>query len=163
MPKTNPQQKPTFQTLEQTVARIKREVIDDVKNGLVPINAESFGEIHDFRDANTYGGLCDDKVTDPIIEHLGGRPSDGSLPDKFMDYLNDAQSTIDTWIRDGMLVVACEAQFGNEWVHSYADLLRHSKSMERLTDSLLSNLRLYPDPGGVISAARTKFTELRNA
>lgn len=44
------------------VVRIQREITEDVADGIVPAAVSSFTELHDYLDANTYGGLCDDNA-----------------------------------------------------------------------------------------------------
>lgn len=41
------------------VARIKREILQDVATGVLPGMPATFAQLHDYVDANTYGGLCD--------------------------------------------------------------------------------------------------------
>lgn len=36
-----------------------------------------------------------------LIEHFGGRDEDEGMPDALMNYLNDAQNSIDQWIKEG--------------------------------------------------------------
>lgn len=43
-----------------TIARMKREILVDIEDGLVPTTVRSFSELHDHVDANEYGGLCSD-------------------------------------------------------------------------------------------------------
>jgi hypothetical protein len=73
------------------VARMKREIGDDIEAGTVPAHVDDFGDLHSYVDANTYGGLCDEddaNVTlglvavaaaqDEVHEWLrAGRPVDG--------------------------------------------------------------------------------------
>lgn len=46
------------------VARGKREILADIEAGIVPPSVSNFGELHDYRDANTYAGLCDEGEND---------------------------------------------------------------------------------------------------
>lgn len=41
-------------------ARVIEEIRADVRSGVLPHLPVTFGELHDFVDANTYGGMCDD-------------------------------------------------------------------------------------------------------
>ena len=45
--------------LLRVVAQILGEVASDIDDGVVVTDVESFSELHDFVDANEYGGLCD--------------------------------------------------------------------------------------------------------
>jgi len=131
--------KPELKMLPDSVARMKLEIIEDVKAGLVPINVTSFSEVHDFRDANCYGGFCDDLVSDFFIEHFGGRDSDQGMPQAFIDHINAAQDAIDVWIKDGCLEKTDDFIAGDTtWYVLYADLLRKHKQLVRLTEVILS-------------------------
>lgn len=44
----------------QRVARAKAEILSDVRDGVVPSSVSSFSQLHDYVDANEYGGLCED-------------------------------------------------------------------------------------------------------
>lgn len=88
-------------TLEQTVQRMKSEVLADVARGQVPNSVASFGDLHDYVDANEYGGFCEDELADAMIAHFGGRDADEGMPDAFITFMNDAQTAIDTWIKEG--------------------------------------------------------------
>jgi len=46
--------------LEERTARAKREVLADVASGVVPATVQTFSELHDYVDANGYGGAFDD-------------------------------------------------------------------------------------------------------
>ena len=87
-------------TLEEAIERMKREVIEDVKSDKVPSTVKSFSELHDYVDANEYGGFCEDGVLDAMIRHFGGRDENEGMPDKMMEYLNGAQNAIDVWIKN---------------------------------------------------------------
>jgi len=44
----------------QAVDRCKREIRDDIAGGRVPATVATFAQIHDYVDANEYGGACED-------------------------------------------------------------------------------------------------------
>lgn len=88
-------------TLEETITRMKREIVQDVQSGRVPSHVQSFGHLHDFVDANEYGGLCTDEVADVLIANFGGRDKDDAMPDGMASYINDAQNAINGWIVAG--------------------------------------------------------------
>lgn len=91
----------TTPTLDESIERMKHEIIDDVSAGQVPADCSSFSELHDYVDANCYGGFCEDELMQNLIDHFGGRDEDEGMPDAFMAYLNDAQNAIDRWIKEG--------------------------------------------------------------
>lgn len=96
------------QQLENLIAQMKEEILDDVRRGFVPgfvpRNCVSFGELHDYRDANCYGGLCDDEVFDALVEQFGGRDEDEGMPDGMLNLINAAQDAVDEWIKQGGLL-----------------------------------------------------------
>jgi len=88
-------------TLDESIKTMKQEIIEDVKSGRVPADCPSFSALHDYVDANCYGGLCEDDVMQALLGHYGGRDENEGMPDELMDYLNEAQNTIDRWIKEG--------------------------------------------------------------
>lgn len=68
------------------VATAKREIRADIKNHIVPETVTRFAELHDYVDANEYGGLCDPD----IFQTTFGT----EVPDKVQDAL-------DEWLQEG--------------------------------------------------------------
>ena len=66
--------------------RAMDEVLADIAAGIVPRTVASFAELHDYVDANKYGGAFEDGAHDC---------SDS-------DYWNAVQNAVDAWIKDGM-------------------------------------------------------------
>jgi hypothetical protein len=130
----------TIPTLEETIAVMKHQVIADVSNLHVPVNVKSFGDLHDFVDANEYGGFCDDAFSDRLIEHFGGRdPKHEGMPDGMLDYINAAQSAIDSWIREGGLSEAIEDESHEDFTpEAYGKLLTKYKIAMRALDKIQS-------------------------
>jgi hypothetical protein len=127
--------------LNETVQRMKDEILTDVRLGLVPVNVQSFAMLHDYRDANAYGGFCDDTVADLLIEHFGGRDSDEAMPDGFVAFMNSAQGMIDAWLTTGGLLTYHRSTADNtDWCVLYAELLIKHKQLTILADKLLGNL-----------------------
>lgn len=91
----------TTPTLDESIERMKQEIIDDVGAGQVPADCSSFSELHDHVDANCYGGFCEDELMQNLIDHFGGRDENEGMPDALMAYLNNAQNAIDRWIKEG--------------------------------------------------------------
>ena len=88
-------------TIEQTIRRMKDEVEEDIETGRVPPTVKRFSELHDYVDANAYGGFCEDGFADAMVEHFGGRDEHDGMPDAMLHYINEAQSAIDTWLQAG--------------------------------------------------------------
>ena len=91
----------TIPSLSKSIERMKQEIIEDVKSRHIPADCPSFSALHDYVDANCYGGFCDDDVMQVLTDHFGGLDDNDGIPDTLMDYLNDAQNSIDRWIKDG--------------------------------------------------------------
>ena len=72
--------------LHAVVERAKKEVLAHVAAGIVPRTCASFSELHDYVDANGYGGAFE-------------RPFDNNET----DFWNAVQDTVDRWIKAGGL------------------------------------------------------------
>ena len=72
--------------LHRVVERAKAEILADVASGIVPSTCASFSELHDYRDANGYGGAFE-------------RPFDNNET----DFWNAVQTAVDGWIKQGAL------------------------------------------------------------
>ncbi len=66
----------------------KREILNDIVVGVIPATVFCFGELHDYVDANGYGGLDDEVFNEGDIEADMGRA-------------NEIQGAVDAWIRCG--------------------------------------------------------------
>ena len=93
----------TAPTLNESIERMKNEIIEDIKAGQVPIDCPSFSALHDYVDANCYGGFCEDELMQNLIDHFGGLDENEGMPDDLIAFLNDAQNSIDRWVKDGGL------------------------------------------------------------
>ena len=91
----------TILTLEESINVMKWEIIEDIKNGRVPADCPSFSALHDYVDANCYGGFCEEELMDALLDHFGGRDENEGMPVELMNYLNAAQDAIDLWIKEG--------------------------------------------------------------
>lgn len=98
-------------TLEETIARMKREIIDDTEAGIMPANCPDFCHLHDHVDANYYGGFLEDALLDPLIAHYGGLDANGAFPDALMAYVNAAQHAVDQWLKAGGLLQSVRKGF----------------------------------------------------
>ncbi|MFZ2162246.1 MAG: hypothetical protein WAW02_08520 [Sideroxyarcus sp.] len=91
----------TIPALAETIERMKQEIIDDVKAGRVSAGCSSFAALHDYVDANCYGGFCEEDEMQALMDHFGGLDDNVGMPAALIDYLNEAQSSIDLWIKEG--------------------------------------------------------------
>lgn len=104
-------------TPEQTVfifdavRRAKAEIVEDLISSRVPAwKIASFGDLHDYVDANEYGGLCDDEVIDRGNELFPERTDDTIKSQGLMDACEEIQNTLDAWIKSGEMLKAYEAE-----------------------------------------------------
>jgi hypothetical protein len=72
--------------LEAVLRRAKSEIRQDIKGGRVPSDVASFAALHDFVDANEYGGACE-------------WPEAEWGTDRFWRFWNDVQNALDSWIK----------------------------------------------------------------
>ena len=91
-------------TPEDTVDRMKREILIDIQKLLIPPLVSSFGELADHVDANEYGGFCTDELADGMIAHFGGRDEHEGMPDGMLSFMNSAQDSISEWLASGALL-----------------------------------------------------------
>ena len=91
----------TAPTLDESIERMKQEIIEDIHAGRVPADCPSFSALHDYVDANCYGGFCEDDVMQALTEHFSVLEDNEGMPDSLISYLNEAQYSIDRWIKEG--------------------------------------------------------------
>jgi hypothetical protein len=77
----------------------KQEILADMATGVVPNDVQSFSKLHDYVDANCYGGFCDDEVADSLIELFGGRDEHEGMPQGMLDLINKVQDEVDVWLK----------------------------------------------------------------
>lgn len=78
------------------------QLMADVRAGRVPLDVPDFATLHDYVDANGYGGFCDDEVAAAMIAAFGGMQGENT-PEAYADFVTGIQDAMDTWIRDGGL------------------------------------------------------------
>ena len=100
--------------LPATVAQMKAEVLAYIAQGRIPATVSSFGELHDYIDANTLGGFCDDDrpinvrlseleeeratLTEEQERNWAKSGELAELQEQDTDFLNAAQDAINAWI-----------------------------------------------------------------
>ena len=72
--------------------RMKTEILADIAKGIVPSTVASFSELHDYVDANGYGGLFDGPLPSEMEEE------DGDIYDACT---NRAQDIVNAWLKAG--------------------------------------------------------------
>lgn len=83
-------------TLAEVVQRMKDEILKDMAEGTVPRSVKDFSELHDYVDANCYGGFCDDEYMSKMWAHFGCGPDD--CPEEVYELVNAAQSAVHEWL-----------------------------------------------------------------
>lgn len=96
-------------TPAQLADKMKTEILADVQNGIVPASVASFSELHDYVDANLYGG------TEALLDGF-----DAAMPDTdeghstaliaLCDLANPAMDAVDAWIKAGGIAAAQSTQ-----------------------------------------------------
>lgn len=84
------------------VERAKREVVRDVRAGHVLVAVEGFADLHDYVDANYYGGAFEVDA-----DHAGA--FDEPMSDAVCAFWDRVQTEVDRWIKDGGLKHAAKA------------------------------------------------------
>ncbi len=87
-------------TRAKAIERAKREILADVADGTVPATCASFGELHDYVDANGYGGAFEDGNFSICAD------DDSNIAECHanVDFWNDVQDAVDAWINGGALL-----------------------------------------------------------
>lgn len=99
-------------TVEAMTARAKAEIIADAQNpsatrhGALPFDVPTFSALHDYVDANEYGGICDpgspsaswEPTSDPAVVQM--------VAEQHSDRVNAMQDEVDRWLKDGGLLDA---------------------------------------------------------
>jgi hypothetical protein len=81
---------------EKMFKRIRREIVDDVRMGVVPADVPGFSALHDHVDANCYGG-CEE-----LLESLTTSEDDRTAAlDSVRDVFCVAMREVDEWIKSG--------------------------------------------------------------
>lgn len=69
--------------VDDAIAQGKAEILEDISSGVVPVSISCFSELHDYVDANEYGGLTGSEFS--------------------LDEMNSVQEALDEWLRSGAL------------------------------------------------------------
>lgn len=69
-------------SLDEVTKRAKKEILDDMASGIVPASVSSYSELHDYVDANGYGGAFEDEA-----------------PTADLDLWNDMQEAVNDWLK----------------------------------------------------------------
>jgi len=72
--------------------RARAEIHRDVAQGIVPKTVTSFAELHDYVDANEYGGFTD-------LDGAWAFDDDEAWNEQTVAEMNDVQNALDSWLR----------------------------------------------------------------
>lgn len=122
------------------VARAKAEILEDITTGRVPSSVSTFSELHDYVDANEYGGLCED---DLWPEEPDEDPSRG---ERMADLANEVQGAVDVWLRAGR-PVPVEGETFKRWTRPAGS----THDVEDLRPGDLVLIPLWTDPQGWVA------------
>lgn len=89
--------------IKNAIARAKAEILQDVMFGPIDGPVKSFADLHDWVDANCYGGLCDDlfsELGNVLFPRAKGEDDDTIYSQSLMDVANKIQDSVDDWIRN---------------------------------------------------------------
>lgn len=89
----------------ERIAQIKKEVSDTVgtnfyaEGKILPDTISTFGELHDYCDANELGGLCDDDITDKANALFPERTDPDTISTQaWMEACEVIQCTVNVWL-----------------------------------------------------------------
>src|SRR4051812_48644930 len=85
------------EVVQAAIARAKREVLEDIAAGHVPGTVTRFSQLHDYVDANEYGGLTEGPFYDEA------RLDDPAIDSGVVDHsaTNKVQDAVDAWLKAG--------------------------------------------------------------
>ena len=75
--------------LEKTILRMKSEILHDISDGTIPADIMYFKDLHNYVDANEYGGFTD----------KGDRVLNGLPIDQKIDVMNYCTQVVDHWLK----------------------------------------------------------------
>src|SRR4051812_26386223 len=99
-------------TSAELAERMKAEIVEDVLNGIVPENVAGFSELHDYVDANVYGGT--EGILAAFHAHATTDAEHVVAWDAFCDLCNPAIETVNGWIKAGGLKAQVESRRRSE-------------------------------------------------
>lgn len=77
---------------EALAERMKQDIMRDIRRGDVPVNVATFARLHDYVDANGYGGLFEAKFLED---------EDWAQKGPWMENINAAQEIVNGWLAQG--------------------------------------------------------------
>lgn len=87
-------------TSEEIAEQMKREILEDVSKGIVPATIADYSGLHEYVDANCYGG------TEKLLAEMSDAAPDTeegytNAWNSFCAIVNPAMGAVDAWIKAG--------------------------------------------------------------
>ncbi|WP_232232654.1 hypothetical protein [Cupriavidus sp. amp6] len=76
----------------------KAQIQQEIASGRIPLTVKTYSALHDYVDANEFGGLCAD---DGDLPHLFPRATERDA-EVFCEAANRVQQALETWLASGM-------------------------------------------------------------
>ncbi len=84
-------------TAEEMAERMKREILADIGAGVVPDSVKDYSELHDYVDANCYGGS--EELLEEFDEQFASTEEGHRMAlDAVADLMNPAMEMINQWL-----------------------------------------------------------------
>ena len=98
------------QFTDQTIAKMKAEILADIAAGRVDAGeVAGFSDLHDFVDANCYGGMDTDdwlKQGNQLFPAAEGEDPEVMFSEALIAAINTMQDAVDAWIRSDEFTTA---------------------------------------------------------
>ena len=122
---------------EQLAKKMKVEILADMQAGIVPASVQNFSELHDYVDANCYGG------TEALLDELdAGATSDEQhrkTLDTMCDLMNPAMEIINEWIAGSgplreisQMDVPLQSAGNGTVIPSVSDMVANTENMDAI-------------------------------
>ena len=88
--------------IEHAIERSKAEILEDIATGREPDTVSSFSELHDYVDANEYGGLCEEGTWWSLAESDDDatKEANGGMYLLHFDQSAAVQNAVDAWLKE---------------------------------------------------------------
>ena len=87
--------------IEHAIERSKAEILEDIDAGIVPNTVSSFSQLHDYVDANEYGGLCESGTWWCVADDYAELASNDGSYLRHFDQSAAVQDAVNAWLTNG--------------------------------------------------------------
>ena len=91
-------------TPQEMAEKMKVEIVSDMRSGIVPNSVRTFSQLHDYVDANCYGGS--EALLDELDSHAANDADHTSALNVLCDLMNPAMEIVNEWLAAGGPFVA---------------------------------------------------------